>query len=71
MEANELINCACVKMSSLEVRTPIQLQLRRFVLTKPIYMPLPKLEILMVVSPKLCQYGLLLREIMPDWCNTT
>ena len=36
---------ACEKMSSLEVRTPIQQQLRRVVLSKPIYTPLPKLEV--------------------------
>ena len=40
---------ACEKISSLEVRTPagtVQLQLMRVVLlTKPIYMPLPKLEV--------------------------
>ena len=36
---------ASEKMTSLEVRTPIQLQLGRVVLTKPIYMPLPKLEV--------------------------
>ena len=40
---------ACEKISSLEVRTPagtIQLQLMRVVLlTKPIYTPLPKLEV--------------------------
>ena len=33
---------ACDKMNSPEVRTPIQLQLRKVALPKPIYMPLPK-----------------------------
>ena len=37
----------CEKMSSLEVSTPVQLQLRRVVVTKPIYtpLPIPKLEV--------------------------
>ena len=50
----------CEKMNSLEVRTPIQLQLRRVVLTKPIYitLSLPKLEV---------HSGDFSTEFMPDW----
>ena len=45
-------------MSSLEVKAPIQLQLRRFVLAKPIYMPLLKLEVHSDGCPT---------KIMPVW----
>ena len=45
-------------MSSLEVKAPVQLQLRRFVLAKPIYMPLLKLEVHSDGCPT---------KIMPVW----
>ena len=41
-------------MSSLEVRTPVQLQLRRVVLTKPNYTPLPKLNWFPIIPNYAC-----------------
>ena len=40
-----MMHFACYKISYLEVRIPIQLQLRRVVVTRPIYTPLPKQEV--------------------------
>ena len=53
------------KMSSLEVRTPVQLQLRRVALkTNLLATIVCRLAIKIVQWTKLCQFGLLLFPIM-------